>query len=267
LISLQRLLTVAVILVATWLLARLLRLALQRLAKRFNRYRMLISGIMPVVNFTIWFIAIGFVVFGVLGLPESAIVGLIASVGVGSVVGAQDVLKNALSGTFMLINRPFQMGDMVELAGHYGEVVGIGIYATRLRTFNDNIVVIPNGQVATQAVSNANAGELHEMVVIPFDLPATVDVRTVTELAWEAAACSPYSYLKEPILVMVEDRFQRTLLTRFTVKVYAIDLRLEKVLASDIITRIKRVLLARDIVNEKLVLALLAEGHGGTQAD
>ncbi len=79
-------------------------------------------------------------------------------------------------------------------------------------------------------------------------------------LAWEAAASSPYVYLKKPVVVPVEDTFNRTFLTRFIVKAYVLDVRLERVFASDVQERIKKVLLDRGLLTPALVTGALTHG-------
>jgi small-conductance mechanosensitive channel len=96
------------------------------------------------------------------------------------------------------------------------------------------------------------------MVVIEFTLPASVDVKQVKELAAEAAAASPYVYLKKPIIVVVADQFDRTFLTRFSIKCYVLDVRLERLLASDVMERLKEEIVAQGILSEDIVLGLLA---------
>jgi hypothetical protein len=96
------------------------------------------------------------------------------------------------------------------------------------------------------------------MVVVEFHLPANVDVQLVKELAREAAACSPYVFLKKPIAVMIDDRFDRTFLTRLKIKAYVLDIRLERLLASDISERLKCELLKHGIMTEALVRGVAA---------
>lgn len=265
-LSLQQLLTALAVLLVTWLVIKLLRLAFEHLARRFNRYRMQITGMLPMVSLILWSLAIGLMVMNVLNLPENALVGLIASATVAAGLGAQDVIKNTVAGIFLLINRPFQVGDMVQMGEHYGEVIGINVHATRLHTFDDSVITVPNSKFVTNAVVDSNNGALSELVVIPFDLPATVDISTVSRLAWEAAICSPYAQLQKPVLILAEDRFDRMSLTHFKVKVYVVDVRLERLLASDIITRIKRTLLAQGIIDERLVFGPYAGIWDGSAA-
>lgn len=257
LLSPVRLLEAALILAFAWLTIQLLRLFLERLGRRFNRYRLHFARLFPILRLLLWSLAIGIVVLGIFRPSENMVFALSASIGIALGLAAQDALKNWLAGIFMMFNRPYHLGDMVHAAGHYGEVIGIDMTVTRLRTFDDNVVTIPNAEILRQAVANANAGALTEMVVVQFDLPATVDVTMVRDIAWEAAVSCPYTYLKRPIAIVVEDRFERTFLTRFKIKVYVVDVRLERLLASDIVERVKREVVACDLLSEQMVLGIL----------
>jgi small-conductance mechanosensitive channel len=159
------------------------------------------------------------------------------------------------------------VGDMVKIDGHYGEVQSIGLRSVSIRTFDDNTITVPNATVMGQPVANANSGALNEMVVVSFLLPASVDIKKVKELAWEAAACSPYAYLRKPIVVLVEDVFNRSFLNRFVIKAYVLDVRFERRFASDVLERVKNGLLERNILSEELITsALRAEPVGEEQA-
>jgi small-conductance mechanosensitive channel len=256
LISPLRLWETLLVLLTAWAMSHLLKYLLTRLATRFNRYRLAISRLFPLLRLAIWLFAVGIIVLRIFHPQQNAIIALVASLGIALGLAAQDSLKNWLAGLFMLYNRPYRVGDMVHIAGYYGEVIGIDMTVTRLRTFDDNVIVLPNGEVLKQPVANGNDGDLFQMVVIPFDLPATADTAQVRDVAWEAAISSPYSYLKKPVTITVADRFDRTFLTRFTVKVYVLDVRLEPRLASDIMERIKRECLHRGLLDERMVYGL-----------
>lgn len=246
-LSPDRLLACLVVIVLTagglWLLRHLLR----GLATRFSRYRLLISSIFPVLRLLAWISAVAYILFVIIHPPLNTLLAVSASAGLALGLGAQDLIRNIVAGILILFERPFHVGDMIQVGEHYGEVVNIGLRAVQIRTFEDSVVTFPNALVQTQAVSNANAGQLNEMVVVRFHLPAEVAVGPIKELAWEAAACSPYVHLGKPIAVLVEDRFEYRFLTRFTIKAYVHEIRLERVLASDILERVKQVLQQRGL--------------------
>lgn len=259
-LSLDRLFWATFVALLAWLLIRALRLLLENLAERFYRHRLQITSAYPILRLLLWVSAIGFIIFKILSPPGNVVLAVTASAGITLGLAAQDVLKNLIGGILIMFARPFRVGDMVQFGAHYGEVISMDLNVVRFRTFNDNVVTIPNGEFFKQPVSNANTGQLTEMVVVEFDLPATIDVQKVKHLAREAAESSPYTYLKKPVSVLVEDRFERTFLSRFKVKAYVLDVRFERLMASDIMERIKKEIVAQGLLTDELVMGLLAVG-------
>lgn len=74
----------------------------------------------------------------------------------GLVVGLslQDILKNFFAGIYILVERPFRIGDTVEVAGHTGVVQEVSFRTTQLRTDDGREVVVPNATLMTSAVVN-----------------------------------------------------------------------------------------------------------------
>jgi small-conductance mechanosensitive channel len=220
--SIFQLLVALIIIVLTWIFLWGMRVLSEILASKFTRYRLFISSAYPVLRLFVWVGVLAFVIFAIFNPPYNAIFAITASVGLAIGLGAQDLIKNVIAGILILLDRPFRVGDMIQVENHYGEVRNIGLRSICLQTFDDSSVTLPNALVLGVAVANSNTGALDELVVVEFDLPACTDVQQVKELAREAAACSPYLYLKKPIAVMIEDRFERTFLTRIKIKAYVL---------------------------------------------
>ena len=127
---------------------------------------------------------------------------------------AQDLFKNFLGGLTILFDRPFQVGDKVEISPYYGEIVSIGLRSTKLVTNDDNLVTVPNSKLLDTSVSNGNAGALDFQVVTDVFLPAHTDVYRAESIAWQAAATSPYTFLDKPIAVRVGDTLDQRPVTR-----------------------------------------------------
>ena len=225
--------TAILILVLVWLALKALQLVAVLLANKFSRYRIQITGIVPLVRIIIWAITLYIVIVNVFNPPQATLVAMLASTGLAVGLAAQDMIRNIISGTLILFEQPFRVGDMVKVDGHYGEVK-----------------------------SNANAGAINEMVVIPFVMPANVDVKAIKALALEAAACSPYAYLRKPINVVVSDEFNRTFLTKFVIKAYVLDVRFERKFSSDVIERLKQALLQRGLITPELITSVNIENSG-----
>jgi small conductance mechanosensitive channel len=82
---------------------------------------------------------------------------LIAGLGIaGFTIGfaLQDVSKNFIAGILLLIQKPFRVGDTIEVSGYTGKVSLIDIRATELVTLDGRIVIIPSGEVYTNAIVN-----------------------------------------------------------------------------------------------------------------
>lgn len=89
------------------------------------------------------------------------VLGVVTALGVvGIAVGfaAQDTLSNFISGITLLIERPFRIGDWVELAGKVGRVERISLRTTRLVTRDNVHTSIPNASVASSEIVNLSAG-------------------------------------------------------------------------------------------------------------
>jgi len=241
----------------TWAFLTALKFAAEILADKFVRYRLFISSAYPVIRLLTWGGALLFMIFVIFNPPINTLIAISASLGLAIGLGAQDLIKNIIAGVVILIDRPFRVGDMIDVTGHYGEVTTIGLRSTRIQTFDDSAVALPNALVLSNAVSNSNSGALNELVVVDVRLPASIDLVLIKELAREAAACSPYAYLKKPITVIVADDFQRTFLTQLKIKTYVLDIRFERLMASDITERFKQELVRRGLLTEQMVLGLL----------
>ena len=72
----------------------------------------------------------------------------------------QDILENTLSGMLLLFRQPFQGGDQIEVNGIEGTVQAITIRETRLRTFDGQLMVVPNADVYKNAIRVATASDV-----------------------------------------------------------------------------------------------------------
>jgi len=88
------------------------------------------------------------------GVKTSA---LLASLGVaGLTIGfaARDALSNIISGVLIFIDRPFVLGDLVEIDGHYGRVDQITLRSTRVVTPNGRMLAVPNTEIINKTVAS-----------------------------------------------------------------------------------------------------------------
>ncbi len=79
------------------------------------------------------------------------------AIGIG--LGGQTLANNFLSGLILLTDRPFKLGDVVEVDGHRGTIANIGARCSQLRLFNGVDVLVPNSQLIEGQVMNWTLGD------------------------------------------------------------------------------------------------------------
>jgi len=111
-------------------------------------------------NYVSGAIRIVIVVVGILMVLSrwvSDISGLIAGLGIGGLaiaLAAQDTAANLFGSISIMLDKPFEIGDWVESDGVEGTVEKVGLRSSRLRTFDQTIVTVPNSKLANSAISN-----------------------------------------------------------------------------------------------------------------
>jgi small conductance mechanosensitive channel len=108
----------------------------------------------------------------------------------------QDVIKNFVSGVFIFTDRPFRIGDWIEWDGHSGVVEDISLRVSRVRTFDNELLTVPNSQLTGGVIKNFVAkGQLRLKVV--FGIGYDDDIDRATEIILEEADDHP-EILEDP---------------------------------------------------------------------
>ena len=113
----------------------------------------MLKFILKSIRVLIYVIA-GFMIITDLGFNLN---GLVAGLGVGSVVitlAAQDTAKNLFGGLVIFLDKPFVVGDWIEIEEYEGTVEDITFRSTRVRTFENSVVNIPNSVIANDSIIN-----------------------------------------------------------------------------------------------------------------
>ena len=135
------------------------------------------------VNVVIW-LAGGLVVLDTLGIQISP---LLAGLGIGGIAVAlalQPLLVNIFASSYMLSDQSIRVGDVVEMrGGPSGAIEDIGWRATRIRSADNHIVIVPNATLAGAIVTNYHAGDRQS------DARVTLEVAYGADLARVEAVC------------------------------------------------------------------------------
>ncbi|MCH8568207.1 MAG: mechanosensitive ion channel family protein [Balneolales bacterium] len=208
---------------------------LESLSERFNNYRLLIKRFIPILRVSTWAFATYFLIAGIFNPPIETIITVSATIGIAVGFASQDILRNIFGGMMIILDRPFQVGDKIDIGGHYGEVIEIGLRSVRIVTPDDSVISVPNGELMNKAVSNTNSSALDCQVVSDIFLPLDVDVQEMRRLGRRAAITSRYVYLNKPIVINIlnETKANKAYMV-LRVKAYVLDIRYEFRFKSDV---------------------------------
>ena len=94
-----------------------------------------------------------------LGIPMTSIVTLIGSAGLALGLALQGGLSNIAGGVTIMLFKPFKVGDYIDTHADAGTVKDINIFSTVLQTYDNKLVVIPNGTLANTIIVNQTASK------------------------------------------------------------------------------------------------------------
>jgi small-conductance mechanosensitive channel len=102
----------------------------------------------------------------------------------------QDVIKNFVAGVFIFTDKPFQLGDWIEWDGNSGTVEDISLRVTRIRTFDNELITVPNSTLTENAVKNPVDGDRLRLKFV-FGIGYGDDIEAATNVILEEADDHP----------------------------------------------------------------------------
>lgn len=121
--------------------------------------------------------------------------GLVAALGVGSIVlglALQETLGNLMSGIAMLFERPFSIGDWIEVGSKRGEVIQINWRSVHLRTLDRNLLVMPNSALGRETIINFSAPTRLQTVRMSFSFALDDPPNRVKDMLRNTALKTPH---------------------------------------------------------------------------
>lgn len=111
-------------------------------------------------NFLKVFVVLGGFIQLIASISGSQPAQIIAPLAVGGLavgLAAQDTIKNFFGSVMLIIDKPFSLGELVDIGSHTGVVESLGLRSTRLRNPEGHLVTVPNGDLANRAIRNIGA--------------------------------------------------------------------------------------------------------------
>jgi len=154
------------------------------------------------------------------GVDVRTVLGGAAIVGIAVAFGAQNLMRDYFTGFVILLEKQFELGDLVTIAGITGVVESVNMRATMLRDLEGRVHFIPNGEI--KSVTNRTYHWGRAMVEIPIGYQENVDrvMEMLAEIAKEVRKDPKYSerITEEPIMLGVDEFAQEGVIIKLMMK-------------------------------------------------
>jgi len=121
---------------------------------------------------------------GQLGINTASFLTIIGAAGLAIGLALKDSLANFASGVLLILFRPFKVGDFVEAAGVSGSVQEITIFNTILHTPDNQLMIVPNGMISNDTITNVNANSTRRVDLV-IGISYDDDIKTAHQLLRE----------------------------------------------------------------------------------
>ncbi|WP_421828792.1 mechanosensitive ion channel domain-containing protein [Larkinella sp.] len=139
------------------------------------------------------FMLIGGFLFAILasGIGLDKVTVIVGALGVGIGLGLQNIVNNLVSGIILIFDKPFQIGDFIEITNKKGRVKTIGIRSSRLLTTEGSEVIIPNGDLLSGQVINWTINHKAKRIELTIKTDAEHELSTLKALIKEEITKHP----------------------------------------------------------------------------
>jgi small-conductance mechanosensitive channel len=122
------------------------------------------------------------------GINVVAIAAVLGLGGLALSLAARDTISDAISGFIILVDRPFRIGDRIEIQeeGTWGDVVDIGLRTTRIRTRDNRLVIVPNSVIGNNQVINYTYPDSRYRIQTHVGIAYGTDVETARQILVDA---------------------------------------------------------------------------------
>ena len=139
--------------------------------------RVSISGLIHYVLVTVGFL----LALLALGFDLTSLTIIVSALGIGIGFGLQAIVNNLICGLILLFERPVKVGDYIEIGGEWAVVKRIGLRSTTVQTFDQADVIVPNGDLITNQITNWTHSDRSVRLIIPVRVAYGSEVPLVIE--------------------------------------------------------------------------------------
>ncbi|MCD8130495.1 MAG: mechanosensitive ion channel family protein [Lachnospiraceae bacterium] len=202
---LMKLITAAVTYGVGTKLIKFVRKQLRKLLERHNAEKGVITFLDSAANIGLYVILV-FTILEMFGFDTASLLAVIASASVAIGLALQGAFTNLAGGVLILFQKPFQVGDYIIAhgAGLEGTVDDIQIFYTHLHTADNKIVVIPNGTVSDNSITNVTKGA-NRRVDVAVSIAYDADLKKAKDVLMKMLEADEATLKEEPMIVAVTE--------------------------------------------------------------
>ena len=150
------------------------------------------------------YVVLAFLVASYCGVDAASIVALLGSAGVAVGLALQGSLSNLAGGVLILVLRPFNVGDyIIDAAGNEGTVDEIQIFYTRLRTVDNKVIILPNGTLANNSITNVTTSKIRRCD-ITVGISYNADIKQAKAVLQKLIESDPKTLKDKELMVFVD---------------------------------------------------------------
>ncbi|MEO8366925.1 MAG: mechanosensitive ion channel domain-containing protein [Pseudoxanthomonas sp.] len=113
-----------------------------------------LSGFMRRVSYAVMLVLVVITALTAIDVPTTSMFAVLGAAGLAVGLALKDSLSNIASGVMLIVLRPFRAGDHVIAAGQEGTVLEVRIFQTRIRAFDQRLIILPNSTITTAPIIN-----------------------------------------------------------------------------------------------------------------
>lgn len=158
-------------------IVKIVRLIVRRTALKSKLDNAAATFIISMIT-VVLYIALVIVVVSSLGISTAGIIAAFSAVALAVALALKDSLASLANGVIIIFTKPFKKGDTIMINGQEGTVQDICLFNTKILTFNNEEVIIPNSDVLSETLVNESNRPLRR-VELPFYISYTADANKV----------------------------------------------------------------------------------------
>ncbi len=187
-----------------WVLSRFIGLFTRYASRRIPKSSTLLGPVLAGVAEKLTLLVGVVVAAGAVGVNTGPLLAMIGAAGLVIGLALQSTLSNFASGIMILLNRPFDVGDVVDAGGVFGKVEAMNLVSTTVLTFDNQLMLVPNNQIWNSVITNVT-GKDTRRVDLTFGIAYNSKIAKATEILEEVLSAHPKTLDTPAPLVRVNE--------------------------------------------------------------